>query len=139
MGPCLRRINNRSIGDKKYTNQVLLQNEQKQNSQFGHVRSLDQPDGPDSSSESSVFGFGTGVWQKGRGQCITSGSLSISLFCLNHFHRLTSSAVTTRAISSSFASLPCLTQAGSGHPTLPTSPSSINSFQKSSKQLRQKM
>lgn len=62
---------------------------------------------------------------------------SVNLFCRNHFHLLTPSSVITLRTSSSVASLPSLTQAGSGQPTRPTSPSVIHRFQKSSKQGRQ--
>ena len=67
----------------------------------------------------------------------TSLPLSVNRFCRSHFHRRTSSSVTTRLTSSSDASLPSFTQAESGQPTRPTSPSVIHSFQKSSKQGRQ--
>ncbi len=65
--------------------------------------------------------------------------LSILRFSLSHFHRCNSASFTTRATSSSLASLPCFTHSGSGQPTLPTSPSSMHSFQKSSRQDRQKI
>ena len=59
-------------------------------------------------------------------------------FSPSHRHRVTSSSVTTRRTSSSSASLPSFTHVGSGHPTRPTSPSAMQSFQKSSRHPRQK-
>lgn len=130
---------------------VRLQYAQKEYPHSGHVRSRSHPD-----SSPSLSGFGTGVWQKDMGQCIIVGStiiisngsahsekqrrspLSVSLFCRSHFHRRTSSSVTTLRTSSSVASLPSLTHAASGQPTRPTSPSVIQSFQKSSRHGRQK-
>lgn len=56
----------------------------------------------------------------------------------SHFHRRTSSSVTTLRTSSSVASRCSLTHAGSGQPTRTTSPSRMQSPQKSSKHDLQK-
>jgi hypothetical protein len=128
-----------SVAAKRYaedhTHHVLLQNEQNEYPQDWQVRSLDQPD----SSSSKPCGLWTGAWQYESGQWSMLGSLSIALFFRSHLHLPTSSGVTIRATSSSPASLPELTHSGSGHPTLPMSPSWIHDFQKCSKQLLQNM
>jgi hypothetical protein len=59
-GPCLRSISDSSCdAQDNYPYHVLLQNEQKENPQDWHVRSLDQPD----SSSTGLCGLGTAAWQ----------------------------------------------------------------------------
>ena len=62
---------------------------------------------------------------------------SSSFFSFSHFHLVTSSELITLATSSSGAFTPCFTHSGSGQPTRSTSPSDMQSPQKSTRQALQ--
>lgn len=133
------------------TNHVRLQKAQNEREHAGHDLNRSQP-----VPSSASLDLGTGVWQNVIGQWMMVGSklhywmphkamcnnnlpFSISLFSLSLLHRCSSASVTTCATSSAFASRFTLIHSGSGHRTLPMSPSMIHDCQKSLRHRRQKV